>query len=386
VLHEGASPEPSDFSTWLTTLVDHAADAGINISKRQDFMDLAHEMFDNDPKMGMFGGGHKMRERCANMLWAQYKMNQAHQQVQDHVANVVAPGNENEESGFSQALTMAKGSENEERARTKAPVLARALKVNTKTKKNPYPAGSLRAALWDDLHSGSEDEEEDPELQDDVNDEIPSDMDEPDSSDMSPDQLAMRITGVAHTSEDDEGDIEARLDDLEQRVSDIEGTDKDVGNDELLDQEREDNPEMDHPKADDDTDDAGIDQMGDDEYADDDGEEDPIAAVRNKPEGEKPRAFQPGARFQEDEEFSPEVTKTIFQHAITQPKQHMAQALKDEEDAGATAWLKTQLPKNPHPKDSPAHRAWMKGLRNTAAQALGINLKPRDPVKTKKKR
>lgn len=380
VLGEGTGPENGDWSTWLSTLVDHASEAGINIAKKADFFDLAHEMFDNDPKMGSIGGGHKMREKCATTLWHQYQMNKSLNGVHDHADSL--PQENEETSAFKKDAPLL-------RKVTKAPVLKAAVGVG---KTNPYPAGSLRASLWDDMHAsedeeygdGDEDADSNPEDMDD--DSAPMDQDNPDDADtdsMSPDQLAVHITGVAAPS-DDEGDdaeggddLEGRVDDLEARVSGLEGGDNEDLND------GEDGEVSRDGESDEDQD--GPDQMGDDEYDDQDGEDDPVADVRNKPEGDKPRAFVPGDKFTEEEELS-SAHKSLFHAAITQPKQHMAAALKDMEDQGATSWLGMQMPRCPHPKGSAAHNAWQKGFKNSAMAALGINPKPRDPKAKPKKR
>lgn len=80
-----------------------------------------------------------------------------------------------------------------------------------------------------------------------------------------------------------------------------------------------------------------------------------------------------------------EAVKSFFRQAVTSPNDMMRQAVKDIEGEGLAAWKKANVPTNPHPKKSQAHRAWQKGLMNAAKEALGIVDKPTTP-KPKPKR
>ena len=71
-----------------------------------------------------------------------------------------------------------------------------------------------------------------------------------------------------------------------------------------------------------------------------------------------------------------EQAKTFFRQAITSPKEMLAQATKEIEDEAAKAFRDLELPKNPHPKGSPAHKAWLKGMKNEVKKAFGIVDKP----------
>lgn len=328
---------PQDYQQWLTAIIEIAAERGMNVSKKNDFTDLAHDLLDNDPKLDALGGDRmRAQQTVVSALWQAYKVNQAHTKVQSSVAGAVNQAREDEEAanglvgseegGFAQAFDAAKGVENEERV---------------KRRRNPYPVGSLRAALWDEDHKGMEDEEFD-DMEDidaaPMGDETPPE--EVDTDTMSPDDLAAHIQGQEAGGADE--DVAARVDDLEARVAELEageaGEEHDVGNDEMLDDEREANPEMDMPK-----------DAGDDEVVD--------------------------IPMEDEEKVS---VSDLFRKAITSPKEHMSAALKAVEDEGAAAWTALTVPANPHPKKTPAYNAWMKGFKSSAKEHLGIVDKPRE--------
>jgi hypothetical protein len=56
----------------------------------------------------------------------------------------------------------------------------------------------------------------------------------------------------------------------------------------------------------------------------------------------------------------------------TKPSQHIKAALADVGKEAELAWHNLSLPKNPHPKQSPAHREWDKSFKNIAKNGLGI--------------
>jgi hypothetical protein len=332
---------PEDYQEWLPAIIDIAAERGININKKDPFMDLSHDLLGNDPKLDMIGADQAMRRKIVSALWQMYKVNQAHGDVKTHVAGLVDKAREDEETanglvggegGFEQAFSAAKGVENEE---------------IIKRRRNPYQPGTLRAMLWDEQNKGAEDEEfDDMEDMDGATEEMPPQ--DVDTDAMSPDDLAAHIQG-AEGDQGGEEDLDTRVDDLEARVADLEAgeagedhdefADDDLTNDEMLDDEREANPEMDMPK----------------DEADGDVVDIPM-----------------------DEDEEKVSVSDLFRKAITSPKEHMSAALKAVEDEGAAAWSAMSVPGNPHPKKTPAHAAWMKGFKNNAKNHLGIVDKPRE--------
>jgi hypothetical protein len=330
---------PQDYQQWLPAIIDIAAERGVNINKKVEFMDLAHDLLDNDPKMDAIGGDSAAaRRKVVSALWQMFKVNQAHGEVKDHVASAVTKAREEEEAandlvgaegGFEQAFDTAKGVENEE---------------IVKRRRNPYQPGTLRAMLWDEQNKGAEDEEFDD--MDDMGDEggageemPPADVD---TDAMSPDDLASHIQGAAGDMDDEGGDdLDTRVDDLEARVADLEAGEagEDHG-DEVLDDEvpADMDSEMDMP-----------DRHGEEKVVD----------------------------IPEEEEEKVSVSD-LFRKAITSPKEHMSAALKAVEDEGASAWTAMTVPTNPHPKKSPAFHAWMKGFKGSAKEHLGIVDKPRE--------
>jgi hypothetical protein len=330
---------PEDYQQWLPAIIDIGAERGININKKVEFMDLAHELLDNDPKLDAVGRDHATCRKIVSALWQMFKVNQAHGDVKTHVAGMVDKAREEEEAanglvggegGFEQAFATAKGVENEERVR----------------RRNPYQPGTLRAMLWDEQHKGMEDEEfddiEDIDAEADpmAAEEMPPE--EVDTDSMSPDDLAAHIQGA----EGGEEDLDARLGDLEARVADLESG-------EAGEQEMDAEPEMDMPPAD-------VDAEADPEIdMEKDGDD---AEVVDIP-------------MEDEEKVS---VSDLFRKAITSPKEHMSAALKAVEDEGASAWTALNVPANPHPKKTPAHNAWLKGFKNSAKAHLGIVDKPRD--------
>ncbi len=359
---------PADYQEWLKAIIEIAQERGLNVSKKIDFMDLAHDLLDDDPKLDALGGDRMMAKRnIVNALWQAYRVNQAHNAVQDHVANTIKQAQQDEEAadglvgsedaggGFTQAFNAAKGAEDEEQPR------------------NPYRPGTLRHALWAEKHmKGMQDEEFD-----DVDGEgMPQDDMPPedvDTDSMDPDQLASHIMGRegGETSDEmgDEGgedDLISRVDDLEARVADLESGEagEDMPEEPPMDGEgdldMEEEPPMD---AEGDLDG----EMGADDVLTPDPEvdSDELAAEKHL----------------EDEQVSDPVRM-----AITSPKEHMHAALKAVEDEGAVAFMRMEMPKNPHPPKSAAHHAWQKGFKASLKDALGIVDKPKVTSKPRKRR
>lgn len=344
---------PAHYNQWLATINEIGAERGVNLSKRQNFNDIAFEILDNDSLVDALGGNAEQTKlNILKALWQAQQVSKAHTRVQDHVKSVIdktreeeeavdslVGSDEDEESGFGQALATAQGVEQEERSAPRVgrqPIFQHSLR---KGKKNPYPVGSLRAALWQDAH-GVEDEEFDDEMP--ADDEFADEQQpEVDTAAMSPDDLASHITGGEGGD-----DLEARVDDLEDRIADLE-------------HDQDDEPVGDLPP------DEGSD-LPPEEGADDEVLPSPV----DKP---APRANVVEKGFDEEEQV-----KSLFHKAITSPKEHMSAALKDVEAEGTKAWAGLQMPKNPHPKNSPAYTAWAKGFKASAKAAMGLNDKPRE--------
>lgn len=410
--------KPEYYNEWMAALQGEAEAQGVDISRKQDFMDFAHMMLENDPRVQELGADDALVQKIVSTLWTAARAAQSHAKVSQHVdkhiqktreeeeavdelvgsedeqqpfevrdrralprldtrtnpedkypsrpfnrdewmntskqARQASPeeneekkktpydewmnksrarngrsaffdgsrrrSQENEESGFSQVMKNSIGMEDE--SKLSHAEFERDIHKNAKS--NPYPVNSLRHALWADMHRGAEDEEFDQN---------------PGESELSPDEMAVQITGSEHPihSENDGDNLETRVDDLEDRIADLE---HDEGGDEsertddtdgVLNQERDDNPEMDMPKS------------------------------KERPEPE----------FDEEE-----AVKSFFRKAITSPKEMLSKAVKDIESEGASAWMKLNMPANPHPRKSQAHAAWAKGMKNAAKEALGLHEKP----------
>lgn len=97
--------------------------------------------------------------------------------------------------------------------------------------------------------------------------------------------------------------------------------------------------------------------------------------------------FKRSERPEENEERTTAVptsqTKSLLQHVLTGPKDTISKALKDVEAEGEAAWTSHEIPRNPHPKQSMAYRAWERGMKKAAKHQFGFDEKTQ-PVKRKK--
>lgn len=331
---------PQDYSDWLQAVIEIAAEQGLTAGRKQDFMQVAMDIvLDNDPKFDALGGNtEELKARVAQTLWQTFKASKAHRAVQGGVTDTINQAREEEEAiaamrndnsqegGFEQALRTATGTEEEEEV-------------------CPYPHGTLRASLWHEVNKAksvrgakivkpykAKEEEQ-------LNDEI-VDVEDPESEE-TVDDMAARIIGD-NLDDSDDADLEARIDDVEARVRELES---DISGDDNT----KDELNIDY-------DSLGNDRGG---AANVIGVSVPASAKEKEP-------------F-EDEETA---TKNFFRKAITSPRDMLSQAVKDVEEEGASAWKGLQLPKNPHPKKTQAFKAWEKGLKNAAKDALGLKDKP----------
>lgn len=323
---------PAHYNEWLATVLEIAEEQGKDPSKRAVFVELANWILENDSLIDAQDSPDKTREKVIKALWSAYQVNRAHTAVQTHVQSGITKAREDEEaanslvgseeSGVVSNIRAAMGVQDEETVRPKS-VRFLATDVLKGGRSNPYPKGSLRAAMWDDVHNtASEDEERIGDI-DDVEIDMPVGL--PDVDTMSSDDLAAYITSDQpdHSTVSDE--LETRVDQLEDRIADLEHGD-----------------------------------------------------------GDKPEELPIVPRNDENEE---RVTMSdLFRTAITSPREKMVAALKAVEDEGASAGASIQVPANPHPKKTPAHKAWSKGFKQSAKGQLGIVDTPRERVVSRKKR
>lgn len=369
---------PEDYQTWMEVLQAEAADRGVDLNKKMNFEDLAHLMFENDPRMDDLGIDDMTKQKIVSAMWSSFKASKAHNSVTRGVDRAIGRAREEEEAaaasegGFEQALSAAQGVENEERSRPHnlkiqgtgarppkgVPMKYRkpgvegeekaisgwerdAIAASGNSKKNPYQPGSLRHSLWNDVHGV---EEEEMEV---VVGQRPS---------LSLGDLASteRTSIPGEEGVPGDSDVEQRIDDLEARVSDIEAG------------------EAEEPWHQDDAVDSDEDLDG--EFADDEDLDVNFGGSDNE--------RKPARVTIEDEET---VKKNMFRNVITAPRSEVTQALKDVESEGQKAWAGMQLAKNPHPKKSQAYNAWQKGFRNSAKDSLGIVDKPVNAKPAKRK-
>lgn len=367
---------PADYQEWLNAILDIAQEEGINLNKKNDFMDLAHDLLDNDSRVDALGFGdqqQRAKQNIVKVLWQTYQVSKAHSKVQQTVGGAIRAAHEDEEEveklvgcedeqtteiqdafddatgvvgmedeeEFADYLKFARDNKLDPDSRLTSRKFSQKNPMNPRMEDqldhavrqrkfknagvNPYQPNTLRAALWDQRNAGSAEDEEhifnaaldefpsDGEVVDDF--EVSDDIETADA-DLSADDLADRIL-------QDVGRLEDRVDDLEQQVRG-----GDVGTDDVA-----------------------------------------SAPVTS-------RGF-------DDEEQA----KNMFRQAITAPKEHLSAALKDVEAEGSKAFQALSMPQNPHPKKSPAYNAWAKGFKSAAKSALGFAEQRREfPSKHRGKR
>lgn len=418
---------PDDYSQWLETIVDIAAEQGVSIGRKNAFIQMAMDtVLDNDPKFDALGGDtEELKGRVAQTLWQTFKASKAHSAVTDNVNGVIKQAQEEEEAFAHMAAGSREGdkffthgqgviakisgreypgmivkrissdeyevriklpgrtvdtkvhyddlaaSEDEEQVNGFTQAFDAAKGIEDEQMSCPYPKGTLRAALWDKYNTPPKsivkkvaiedeqevldptnvipDEDEDLELDDDLSGDIS----------LSASDLADRIVGdmdgidfdqLVGAEDDNEGDedLEARVAELEALVADLSAG-NDVESDRGIPREGE---------LDIDYDTLGNDRGG-------------AANVIG--------VSIPATSKEEEEKGD------MFRQAITAPREKLSQAVKSVEQEGATAWRNVNLPRNPHPKKSQAYRAWEKGMKSAAKDALGLKDKPA-PLPNKQRR
>jgi hypothetical protein len=73
----------------------------------------------------------------------------------------------------------------------------------------------------------------------------------------------------------------------------------------------------------------------------------------------------------------------MLQTMLSMPKKSINSKLKDFESEGTAAWTQHSMPKNPHPEDSMAYKAWERGMKKAMKSALGLDEKPAPAPKKK---
>jgi hypothetical protein len=86
----------------------------------------------------------------------------------------------------------------------------------------------------------------------------------------------------------------------------------------------------------------------------------------------------------ETAEKTPKTPEEIAHQILTAPRELMRDATKSIKSDGAKAWDEHELPKNPHPIKSAAHKHWLDGMRKAAIASLGLEPKPTEPAKKKR--
>ena len=393
IVAESFTPSDDDFDAWMRVVVGEAGDRGVNLNKKSEFVQLALDVLENDPANPPFD----MQEMIATKLWQDYnsaknavrinKLAQAKEEeekvmkARDQIAARFAKGptasTEEEEMGISDELAAdkifakIKGTPNLSFVNVERFVAKYAPMVGKKASDVKYIATLVYDALQD---VGMEEEEsgfaQALKASIGMEDEEPSFVRDA-LRDSSP--TSMKGSFSSHLRGEDELDAGTNDEDMEVSFGPdgVEGvSDEDVFTSD---------DECECPCADDElaADDVPADEFADDELdppedeLDDETMDDVDADV-------DPRSPKKG--FDEEE-----AVKSFFRQAVTSPNDMMRKAVKDIEDEGKSAWTKANVPSNPHPKKSQAHRAWQKGLTNAAKEALGIADKPSDP-KAKPKR
>lgn len=321
-VYESFAPSADDFDTWMRVIVGEAQDRGINLSKKTDFMKLAMDVLENDPASPPI----EMQEAIANKLWQDYQA--AKNEVRIHK---IAAAKEEEEKVAAAKKQIADRFARDPKDR-----------IYSLAVRNAYDEEESGFEQAFNVAKGIEDEERTSFLSDVLRTHHTRAGVRHRSS------LINHLRGFEDEARDDEHDDEhddITFDELDPEVADAE------------------------PGVFTSTDDGA--EPPEDEF-DDDTMDDIDADVSR----EKPQKFY-------DEE---EAVRSFLRQAATAPRNMMTQAIKDIEAEGASAWKQSNIPVNPHPKNSAAYRAWQKGLLAAAKESLGIVDKPKEAAKAKKKK
>lgn len=403
IVSESFMPSDDDFDAWMRVVVGEAGDRGINLNKKSEFMQLAMDVLENDPANPPFD----MQEMIAGKLWQDYnsaknavrinKLAQAKEEeekvetARKQIASRYAQGpgataqlmktsvaNDEEEMGISDDLAARKifnkikGTPN----LNFAVVQQYVNKYIGMVGKSPTDVKYISALVYSMVQdAGMAEENEESGFEQALKAAVGMEEEEPSFvrdalRDSSP--TSMKGSFSSHLrGEDGFDDTEDADTEVSFGPDGVEGiSDEDVFTSD---------DECECPCADDET---STEEIPSDEFADDEmgppSDELDDETMDDIDADVEPRAPKKG--FDEEE-----AVKSFFRQAVTSPNDMMRQAVKDIEAEGKSAWTKANVPANPHPKKSQAHRAWQKGLTNAAKEALGIADKPADP-KAKPKR
>ncbi len=69
VLQESFRPTPEDYQTWLDVVIGYAKDQGVSLRRKNDFMDIAFAVLENDPTAPPYD----VQEAIVAKLWSEYK-------------------------------------------------------------------------------------------------------------------------------------------------------------------------------------------------------------------------------------------------------------------------------------------------------------------------
>lgn len=353
-LMEAFRPSPEDFAKWLEVIGGFAEEEGLSINQRSNFNDVASAVLDNDPA----NPPEEMRTAIINKLWNDHK-------AAKHLGKVekLANAQEDEEAVRKAARSMMgkhRNSEDEEF--------------------DIFGASQ-----------GEEDQHKIPSAHQDGDDDDDNGTDNiVDHGDNQEDDMVgyyiVNNGRVVTGPFDDEEEAMQEMNDETTRGGDDSANEDKV----LFGKADEDGyfiPDLDH--EDEDSDEDGVDDDNYDNYNGDEECDDcntRIGVPHNDRLALGPVVTGPGGgRSTEDEEKSVpryftskhraanEIdASSILHRAITTPREHISDALKNVENAGADAWKKHGTPKNPHPPKTMAHKAWEKGLKNAVKSQYGI--------------
>lgn len=331
-LLESFSPSPEDYNKWLSVIVGHAQDVGASLNKKSSFQDLAFDVLDNDPAFpqGDYDGTepgeqpqYELQELIVNKLWRDY-------QAAKHGARIekVAQRHQEEEEIAATHAAMTQSCEEEEDDEPRLAFGQRDWEQESETR--PYDGylayrakgGRLSRDQWEfdrdqGAFDGEDDEDEEMTIRGTVDVQNPSDQEDLGASD---------------------GDNGAEtIDAIAQRL--LQGGEA--------------------PDEEDDTDENAFPKFIRSQQ---------MSAGNMANEEEESTSKQPVEQ--------PKNKTTFLQQMLRGPRDNLTQALKDVESEGEAAWKAHQIPDNPHPKKSMAHKAWERGMKKAVKGHFGFEEKP----------
>jgi hypothetical protein len=311
-------PTDADYAKWLDVIRGYANDAGLNINKRSDFMDIAGAVLEAAPE----DIPYTMHSPIMSKLWLRFKASRDDAKIEKQARA------QEEEERVTQAINcmMEPVEDNEEDYDSYADTEARDMRSSADD-----PEASGTEAWWHDDSSMTD------------GDEYADDSITSGGPDMGDDPMGS----------DDEGDF---------------------GQDDRYDERGNVDPNGMY--------DAGGHYVGGDAMED-----------RRDHERDRTRDDTAVRSFENEEagatgtEAAASVPKkmNVLQTMLAMPKKSINQTLKKVEDEGSVAWKQHSLPKNPHPEDSMAYKAWERGMKKAMKTAMGLDEKPAPAPKKKKK-